>query len=163
MFGIFLIVGMALSLGFLLIFVAGFSGRKRNKATASEVELPSFTRFVRAISDLTEAMKLEILEANQSDDEQSLDIYAENRTPITGGRYLIHAELCPREAITSAAEIVEFSNVIVQDRLSKGLFITTGRFTPDLPAISELAPIEFIDGERLGELTDKYRIALKDI
>ena len=74
---------------------------------------------------------------------------------------MIHSVLASPERTISAAEIVELSNAIIQDRLSKGIFITTAQFTSDLPAISELAPMEFIDGAKLKELAERYRIPLQ--
>ena len=81
---------------------------------------------------------------------------ARNPTPITGGQFLIHCLYSDKDAVIGSAEIIEFSNMIVQERLSKGIFITTGRFTGDIPAIGELAPMEFIDGEALRRLVNKY-------
>ena len=164
MTGIFFVIGMAFVVGFLLIFAISLSGQKRfdGIGTIDAQQLPNFERFGRIVRDMAESMKLEIDRIESHPDEQSLDIYAHTPTPITGAHYLIHAVLAPPAQVIPAAEIVELSNVIIQDRLSKGIFMTTGRFTEDLSAISELAPMEFVDGAKFEELAQQYKIPLSE-
>lgn len=163
MSGIFFVLGVAFFVGFLLIFATSFSKKSGGAAPhhLEEGRLPSFERFIRSCVSLAEALKLNVGEVHENADEQSVDLYVENPTPITGGQFIMHCTLRPQQNIVDTAEIVELSNSIIQDRLSKGIFVTTGSFTPDLPTISELAPIEFIDGNRLEELAEKYKIALQ--
>ena len=63
----------------------------------------------------------------------------------------------------SAGAIRDFRGAMV-GRTDKGLFITTGRFTPDAKreATRDGAPqIELIDGEQLCELLRNLRLGLK--
>lgn len=153
--GILLITAMAFILGFSLIFLLALSDKKR-KAKKNDSP-PQIKRepFEKICSQIVEAMKLEIEEISRSGENQ-IDIVARNPTPITGGQFLIHCLYADRNAVIGAAEIIEFSNMIVQERLSKGIFMTTGRFTEDISAIGELAPMEFIDGAALQKLVAKY-------
>lgn len=153
------IIVLALSaclFGFLLVLLLSLSDKKRRKrATDTPEKKLSFEQFGKACLNIIEGMKLEIESVNESEDS-SLDIVAQNPTPITGGRYLVHClSIDPKEVVASA-EILELSNMVVQERYSKGIFMTTGRFTQDIPGIGELAPIEFIDGDAFGELLEKY-------
>lgn len=154
--GILLIVAGALFCGFFLIFLAAVTEKKRTAGQPPTERTLSPIEFERACVALAEKMKLEVGEIHRSGDRQ-LDIFAENRTPLTGGAYIIHALLRGSEELVTAAEILELSNLVVQERASKGIFVTTGRFTEDLPTIGELAPIEFVDGTRLAGLVD-YRV-----
>ncbi|QQR80299.1 MAG: restriction endonuclease [Deltaproteobacteria bacterium] len=104
---------------------------------------------------ILETMKLDLEEFHRTADNQ-LDIMAKNPAPFTGGEYLIQCLYVPSDYVVDAAKILELSNSIIQDRLSKGIFITTGKFTPDLSTISELAPIEFIDGEQFRNLVKEH-------
>jgi hypothetical protein len=150
--------------GIVLITLIALSDQKRKEREAQKTgeQKPRFERFSRACCDLVEIMKLEIDDIRESPEEDTIDIYATNPKPIIGGSYLIHCvRQNPHEQV-SAAEIVEMSNAIIQDRLSKGIFITTGQFTPDLPAISELAPLSFIDGNELKKLAKEHNIIFEE-
>ncbi len=165
MSGMFFIIGFAFIVGFILIFATSFSGQKRDDGIGaiSATQGPSFERYVRICSDIVEALKLEIDGIETTESEQTLDIYAHSPAEITGVNYIIHAAYHNVDYVVSAGEIVELSNAIIQDRLSKGIFITTGKFTEELPSISELAPMAFIDGTKLKELADQHKIPLKDL
>jgi len=159
---LFFVVGFAILIGFALIFATSLSGKKAADGigTLQTGALPHFDRFVRICRDILEAHKLDISEVHENAETQSVDIYCENPKPLIGGRLLAHCTLRAAEDVTSAAAVVELSSAIIQDRLCKGIFITTGQFTPELGAISELAPMAFIDGKELERLCHQQRIPL---
>lgn len=152
----FLIAFGAVGLGFVLIFLLAL-GEKKGKAKASQSHKPviSRDRFEKACVLIVEGMKLEISEINRSGEDR-LDILARNPTPFTGGDFLVHCLYREAPEVIRPAEIIEFSNMVLQERLSKGIFITTGRFTDEIPTIGELAPMEFIDGPAFQKLLGKY-------
>ena len=159
---LFFVMGMAFFVGFVLIFAMSFS-RKRNDdgiGTMTAGALPPFDRFKRVCQDILEAHKFEVTSVDENPEEQSLDIYCEFDKPLISSQVLAHCLLRPQNQVVSPADIVELSNVIIQGRLSKGIFITTGRFTEELGAISELAPMEFIDGAELERLCKEHKIPL---
>ncbi len=162
MSGILFVIGMAFVVGFLLIFATSMSGKKRFDGIGkiADDQPLVYDRFIRVCKTLVESLKLEIDNIELSQDEQTIDIYAHSATPITGSSFLIHGALKTPQEPVSAAELVELSSAIIQDRLSKGIFITNSTFTEELPSISELAPMEFIDGKKLEELAKKYKIPL---
>jgi hypothetical protein len=153
----------AVGVGFFLILLLGVADKNsRNRRAAASPDTEGLTQiqFEKVCVALTEAMKLEIENIERSDGT-TLGIRAKNPTPFVGGDFFVHcAYLSPQtpQEKVSAAEIIELSNMIIQDRLSKGIFITNSEFTEDLSSISELAPIEFIDGKKLHELMQKYSI-----
>ena len=52
----------------------------------------------------------------------------------------------------------------MQGRVDKGIFITTGRFTNESKKEAKrdgVPPIELIDGEKLVNLFEKYKLGLK--
>ena len=150
----FLIVFVAIGIGFALIFLLALSEKKRRGSPSAPAAF-SRERFEKACVQIIEGMKLEIGEITRTGSSQ-LDILATNPAPITGGEYLVHCLYTDPGEVVSGPQIIELSNMVVQERLSKGIFITTGRFTADIPGIGELAPMEFIDGAAFEKLVKKY-------
>ena len=65
--------------------------------------------------------------------------------------------------VVSRAAVGEFRNALL-GRAEKGVFITTGRFTPDAFAEASrdgVVPIELIDGERLVELFEERQLGVR--
>ena len=151
---ILLVIAVAVGTGFLLIFLIALADRKKIKETPLR---PGMTRerFERICLLVLEGMKMEIDEVSRAGDSQ-IEILARNPTPITGGAFLVHCLYIDPAEVIGSARIIELSNMVLQERLSKGIFMTTGRFTSEIPGIGELAPIEFVDGEALQRLMEKY-------
>lgn len=151
----------AIGVGFILIFLLAVADKKRKSASPPAEPALTSLQFKKACLAVVDNMKLEVEETTESGDDQ-LEFIAVNPTPIVGGRFLVRCVyLSPHEAIQSP-EVLEFSNEIVQERLSKGLLMTTGTFADDIAGLSELAPIEFIDGKSLKALMEKYRILFSE-
>lgn len=150
----------AIGLGFFLIFLLATAEKKqkqRNQSSNLVKETPLFSmeHFQKACILIVEGMKLDVEEADPFGDP-IFEMRAKDPRPFTGGKFLIHClYLAPDESI-SEAEILEVSKTIIQERLSKGIVITTGKITDQLAAISELAPLDFIDGKKFEELAQKY-------
>lgn len=157
--GIVLLIGGSVTLGFVLIFLLALSEKKKIKKADGASENGdlglSAEHFQKACLLVVEGMKLDIEEINATS-EDKVDIMAKDPRPITGGQFLIHCLYRPRGETILSPEIIELSNMVLQERVSKGIFITTGRFTEEILSIGELAPIEFIDGNTLQGLIAKY-------
>ena len=152
---LFIVFG-AVGVGFLLILLLAVAEKKQKQSTPNPQEKTlDQTQFEKACIQILETMKLDLEEFHRTADNQ-LDILAKNQAPFVGGTYLVQCLYVPGDFIINAPKILELSNTIVQDRLSKGIFMTTGQFTPDLMSISELAPIEFIDGEKFRTLVKEH-------
>ena len=73
---------------------------------------------------------------------------------------------CKRYKETVSPHHVRDFRGAVQGRGEKGLIITTGRFTKEAKSEANrdgVTPIELIDGDRLVELFEKYRLGLKPL
>lgn len=154
MIEILLVAFGAIGFGFLLIFLLAMADKRDKKhRSETQTEEPGLTQndFEKACVEIVERMKLNIDEIERTDGN-ILEIKATNPAPIVGGVFFVYCVYLPRGEIVPAAEIIEVSNMIIQDRLSKGILMTNTRFTDDLPAIGELAPLEFIDGVRLKSI-----------
>ena len=154
---ILLIVFGAITVGFLLIMLLAVADKKQKQAQQSTHGSKSLNQeqFEKASMQILEAMKLDLEEFHRNGDNQ-LDIIAKNPSPVVGGTFLVQCLFVPENFVIEAPKILELSNMIIQDRLSKGIFITTGKFTDELASISELAPIEFIDGEKFRSLVKEH-------
>lgn len=152
---IFFIVGFSLFVGFGLILLTALTSKKEIKKIVVESGL-TLDQFQKVCLALAEEMKLS-LESYEAT-ESGIDIRAKNNTPFTGGDFLVHGFYDPVGRSVPQPQVIEFSDMIVQERISKGIFITNSRFESDPRLISELAPMEFIDGGRLKELIQKYQI-----
>lgn len=154
MLEILLVAFGAILVGFALILLLAVADKRAKKQRVeSHKEEPGLTRteFEKACVTVIERMKLTIDEIERTD-ANVLEIKATNPAPIVGGVFFVYCVFLPAGEFVTSAEILEVSNMIIQDRLSKGILMTNTRFTDDLPAISELAPLEFIDGARLATI-----------
>lgn len=73
---------------------------------------------------------------------------------------------CKRYRETVSPHHVRDFRGAMQGRGEKGLIITTGRFTKEAKSEANrdgVTPIELIDGDRLVELFEKYRLGLKPV
>jgi restriction endonuclease Mrr len=154
MLEILLIAFGSIGVGFFLILLLAMADRKSKQRRPQAAAEDALTRdqFDKACVEIIERMKLDIEEIQRTEDD-NLDIRARNPAPVVGGEFFVRCVyLSEQDGRIQSAEILEMSNVIVQDRLSKGIFMTNGRFADDIPTLSELAPIEFIDGTRLAAM-----------
>lgn len=138
----------AIGAGFALILLLALADKHAKKKPTVEDGGLTQREFEKACVEVLERMKLTIGEIVRTADD-NLDIRAQNPAPVVGGEFFIRCVYLEPGGVVQAAEILEVSNVIVQDRLSKGLFFTNASFAADIPSLSELAPLEFIDGARL--------------
>lgn len=151
----FLVIGSLVG-GFFLIALLSLADKKSQKPVSSQSL--SFIQFQKACREWADSIKLEILEEEIG--KNTITILGQNKTPYVGGTFLVRGIYLEPTAILSPSQILEVSNMVVQERISKAILITTGEITPELPTISELAPMEFIDGKKLAELIKSLQIPL---
>lgn len=154
---VFLLAGIALLLGFFLILLSALFDRKKTTPSSSlEEPLISLEVLQTVCLALVDEMKLQMIEAEKK--ENGIDLLAENPAPIIGGKYLFRGILLKKGETVPLPQIVEFSDTVTQERISKGVLVTTGQLPPEVSRLTELAPMELIDGERLKQLMEKYQI-----
>jgi len=117
----------------------------------------SLDQFFEISCQLLEKMGLNILSSYRTEDNE-IDIYAENPTPVVGGPFMAHLILYPQGAQVTSAEVQNFASNLIGERRGKGILITTGFFAPEVAMLPELPPMEMIDGKRLDQLMKQYGI-----
>lgn len=148
----------AVAVGFFLIFLLALADKQaRKKRPASEETGLTRPQFEKACVEVVERMKLEIEEILRTEDG-GLDIRATNPAPFIGGMLFVRCVYLEPGGVIPAAEVLELSSAIIQERLTKAIFITNARFAEDIGTLSELAPMEFIDGTTLQGLMKKYSV-----
>lgn len=116
-----------------------------------EQEFREFTKFC---VDLCEYLKLEVQDLSQSG-KNEVSILALSSNPITQVQYLIVGFHLNENEVLDNNKVMEISDQIVSERISKGIIITTGSINSASKNLPELAPIEFIDGNKIKELKTK--------
>ena len=150
---VLLLVAAAVSLSFLLIALLALSGKRKRFEREPLVTALQFETLCLALLD---EMKLKVEEMERTGAD--LDILAVNPAPLILGKIFARTAYLAPETVIDVSRILEVSNLVLQERCLKGIFITTGRFPPELSTLTELAPMEFIDGTRLEALMATYQI-----
>lgn len=143
----------------LIYFIASHDRRLKQRdalkhAGQSSGVTPDFRLFTKFCTDLCEYLKLEISDITRPHDDEIV-IRAASANPITRVEYIIVGFHVPYHCEVEATKIMEVSEQIVSERISKGIIITTGTIPEAVHTLPELAPMEFIDGEKIVELQGK--------
>jgi restriction endonuclease Mrr len=158
---------LAVVFGFVLIFFIQKTSKRRETAEekieiSPELQGLNMDQFFSIACELLEKMGLKIVDTYRTEDNE-IEVYLENPAPIVGGPLVAHLILYPEGAQVTSMDVMNFSSDIVGERRGKGILITTGFFAPDVAALPELPPIEFIDGKRLAELMKQHGISRFEI
>ncbi len=116
-------------------------------------------QFERLCIRLLEQMGL-IINSFHSNKRGQIDITAVNPQPITGGEYIVHCLLAPPDEPINSTRIIALSDTVRAEGASKGIFITTGFFSEEVPKLVEGPPLELINGQRLRQILGEQRISL---
>ncbi len=116
-------------------------------------------QFERLCIRLLEQMGL-IINSFHSNKRGQIDITAVNPQPITGGEYIVHCLLAPPDEPINSTRIIALSDTVRAEGASKGIFITTGYFSEEVPKLVEGPPLELINGQRLRQILGEQRISL---
>jgi len=128
-------------------------------AEQQQMERLGSEQFTRLCLRLVEQMGLSIIDCHRNT-HREIDITAVNTQPITGGHYIVRCVLIPPDLPIHSTEIVALGSTVLAERALKGIFITTGFFSEEVPKLTEGPPIEFINGQRLRQILRDYRISL---
>lgn len=116
-------------------------------------------QFERLCIRLLEEMGL-IINSFNSNKQGQIDITAVNPQPITGGEYIVHCVMAPPDEPINSTRIIALSDTVRAEGASKGIFITTGFFSEEVPKLIEGPPLELINGQRLRQILGEHRISL---
>lgn len=152
------VLGFAFAVAFFLMFLIARHDQSRKLSAVAKPHagaIPAvpedFRHFTKFCTDLCEYLKLEITEITRPEDDEVV-IRAVSANPITRVEYLLVGFHVPPETEIAVGKVMEVSDQIVAERISKGILVTPGRFPEAVRGLPELAPMEFIDGQRMGEL-----------
>ena len=164
----FTLVAVSILIGFIVIFLLSrptstipvekdfYREKSPGLKRLEEITLPQFERICLR---LLEELGL-VINSCVSDEEGQIDISAFNPQPITGGEYLVHCYLAPKGRPVESTRIIALGDTVRAEGAAKGIFITTGSFSEEVPKLYEGPRIELINGRRLHELLQEHGIHL---
>ena len=85
----------------------------------------------------------------------SVDLFANDPTPIRGGRLYVHG-LFDGKGATDADEVRTMIESARAEFVGKGVLVTLGTFTTDAHDAARGNPIDLIDGDMLAKLCRKH-------
>lgn len=127
---------------------------KAQNSTLPQDRETEFKIFAKFCVELCEYLKLEVKDFT-SHPPHELTIRAVNVNPITRVEYLVMGLFLNSAETLDVATLTAFSDQIISERLSKGIIITPSPISQNLKNLPELAPIDFVDGEKFAELKKK--------
>lgn len=96
------------------------------------------------------------VELTQETWDGGIDCVAIDKRPIVGGKILVQAK---RFSGTVAASAVrDLYGLVIDQRASKGVIVTTGTFGPTSRTFAANKPLELIDGGELNALVQQFKI-----
>ncbi len=160
----FLLVFVAIVLGFLLIFLLSWTSptKKQDQLPSGAEGIPEqkikWTKidFEESCIAVIKSLGLEISKTFHEEGTVT-EIFAANPNPIIGGKYIIHTFYEPPNGIIPLDYILTLSNIVRHEGISKGIFITAGFFPKNIESSTNDSPIELIDGKKLKELTQELQ------
>jgi hypothetical protein len=86
----------------------------------------------------------------------TVDLYANDPTPIRGGRLYIHGVLAPAGVPTDADEVRNMIESARAEFVGKAVLVCLGTFTTEAQEAARGNPIDLIDGDALAKLVRKH-------
>lgn len=124
--------------------------RSANESSSSPAL--NFRSFMTICQDLCDSLKLDISEITQPSGGE-FSIRAFSRNPITRVEFLLAGFHLPQKTMLETGRIMEISDQVVSERISKAIIVTTGMIDRQAAlSLPELAPMEFIDGTELARM-----------
>ncbi|NJD69371.1 MAG: hypothetical protein C3F12_03090 [Candidatus Methylomirabilota bacterium] len=164
----FILVTVAILLGLGLILLLNRSAQpiavekayyQPRGAEQQQLERLAPEQFERLCLRLVEQMGLSISGCHRNT-QQEIDITAVSSQPITGGNYIVRCVLIPPERPIHSTQVIALSSTVLAERALKGIFITNGFFSEEVPKLTEGPTIELINGQRLRQMMREHRISL---
>lgn len=153
----FLLVFVAIAMGFLLIFFLTATSPQKKQFQSTpvnhKIQEDIWTReeFEEKCIAVTKSLGLEISNIYR-EKENMMEIFADNTAPFVGGRYIIHTIFHPPDGMVTQNNVATLSYLVKHEGATKGIFITTGNFEDSTEEIAKESPVELIDGIKLQKL-----------
>ena len=162
--GILIVAAVATAIGFLLILLIG-KGQPISPASPTNLarEGHGEMAWVRAygIEGLQRLLLMLFTEMgfNAERSERgaaSVDLFANDPTPIRGGRLYVHGVLGAPGVPTDADEVRNMIESARAEFVGKAVLVVLGTFTTDARDAARGNPIDLIDGDDLSRLVRKH-------
>ncbi|MCD4713993.1 MAG: restriction endonuclease [Clostridiales bacterium] len=115
--------------------------------------------FENLIHELLVKMGFEV-ETTKVTGDGGIDLVAYNKQPILKGKYVIQ---CKRWKSTVGEPVLrDLYGAVTHERASKGILVTTGKFTKNAIDFSEGKPLELIDNDEIRRLLEEYSVFIMD-
>lgn len=159
MFNLVVVLIFTFLVAFVLVYFISAHDRKLKMQRAGKPrpygeEGNEFKIFAKFCVELCEYLKLEVKDFTQHPPHE-LTIRAVNVNPITRVEYLVMGLFLTGNDTLDMATLSNFSDQIVSERISKGILITPAAVSEHLKNLPELAPIDFVDGQKFVEWQKK--------
>ena len=162
--GILLVAAVATGVGFLLILLIG-KGQPVSPASPTNLAHEgmgdmSWVRgygiegFQRLLLTLFTEMGFHPERSERA--SASVDLFANDPTPIRGGRLYVHGVLGGPGIATDADEVRNMIETARAEFVGKGVLVTLGTFTSEARDAARGNPIDLLDGDELGKLVRKH-------
>jgi len=162
--GILIVAVVATMIGFVLIL---FIGRNQPISPASPLNLAGeghgemawvrgygIEGFQRLLLTLFTEMGFQAERCERG--AQSVDLYANDPTPIRGGRIYVRGVFSAPGTPADAEEVRNMIETVRAESVGKGVLVTLGTFTTEARETAGENPVDLIDGDELGKLVKKH-------
>ncbi len=162
--GILIVAAVATAVGFLLILLIG-RGQPVSPASPQNLarDAQGAISWVRGFGiEGLQRLLLTLFTEMGFNPERSergsatVDLFANDPTPIRGGRLYVHALLGMPGIPTDADEVRNMIDTARAEFVGKGVLVTLGTFTSDARDAARGNPIDLVDGDELGRLMRKH-------
>jgi len=160
--GILVIAVGGLALGFGVIILLSVGAPKQDAAAGASADGSPHAWLARLdppdmgklLGMLFAELKFEVEDTRVT--ESGVDLFAQNPTPITGGRVYIRGVCHPPLGVVGEEEVRVALETARAEMVGKALVATGGVFSPEARSTAEGAPVELIDGASLMALIKKH-------
>jgi len=161
--GILIVAALATLVGFALIFLIGRGqpvspAAPENLGRGDATETAWVRRYgseglQRLLVTLFTEMGFQPERSERS--EATVDLFANDPTPIKGGRIYVHGVLGSEGAV-EGDEVRNLIDTARAELVGKGILVTLGRFSTDARDTAKGAPVDLLDGDDLAKLMRKH-------
>ena len=162
--GILLVAAVATVVGFLLILLIG----RNQPVSPAAIDRPDAVRaseldwvrgfgvegFQRLLLTLFTEMGFQAERSERG--SHTVDLFANDPTPIKGGRLYVRGVLTPGGAALGDDEVRNLIETFRAESVGKGVLVTLGAFTGEARDAARGNPVDLVDGDALGKLMKKH-------
>lgn len=165
MFNLLIAIVVAIGIAFILIYFISAHDHKMNQKNKSAADADGYTeapynfkQFSEICEKLCSALNLSIDETKYLQDNEII-FRATHKDPIIDVQFLVVALYLAPDKTASTNKIMEISDQIISERLSKAIIITSGKIDMSVKLRPELAPMTLIDFDKLNLLMEEHGIS----